>query len=65
MSSRVNVITNSLGSGDWIVVELNGEAVFSGHSVSAYDLACILDEVQGFEFGRFEEVTDAEMEERY
>ena len=48
MSSRVNVITNSLGSGDWIVVELNGEAVFSGHSVSARDLAYILDVVQGF-----------------
>ena len=63
MSSRIKVITNSLGSGDWVIVSLNGESVFSGHSVSPSDLAYILDEVQGFEFGGLEELTDEEMEE--
>lgn len=63
MSSRVKIITNTLGKSDWVIVTLNGEAVFSGHSIRPHDLADILNEVQGFEFGGLEEITDEELEE--
>ena len=62
MSSRIKVIANTLGSGDWVIITLNGEAVFSGHSIGPHDLAGILDAVQGFEFGGLEEVTDEELD---
>lgn len=62
MSSHIKVIANTLGSGDWVIVALNGETVFSGHSIGPHDLAGILDAVQGFEFGGLEEVTDEELE---
>lgn len=40
----IRVITNSMGSGDWIVVKGHGGTeLFSGHSVSANDLHVILD----------------------
>lgn len=58
----IKVITNSNGSGDWIVVQGNGGSeLFSGHSVSANDLQMILDIVtrDGCELI---EVTDEEME---
>ena len=61
----IKVITNSQGSGDWIVVQgLSGTELFSGHSVTARDLQMILDVVSrsGCELI---EVTDAELEEGY
>lgn len=39
----MRVITNSLGSGDWIVVTGKaGEILFEGHRISAFDLTEIL-----------------------
>lgn len=61
----IKVITNNLGSGDWIVVQgLSGSTLFSGHRVSAQDLRDILDIVcrSGCELI---EVTDEQMEEEY
>ena len=40
----MKVITNSLGSGDWIIVQgVSGKTLFSGHRVGARDLQEILD----------------------
>ena len=40
----IRVITNSNGSGDWIVVQgHSGTTLFSGHNVTARDLHIILD----------------------
>ena len=61
----IKVITNSLGSGDWItVLGLSGSTLFSGHRVGAQELRDILDIVsrQGCELI---EVTDKQMEEEY
>lgn len=61
----IKVITNSLGSGDWITVLGNsGSTIFSGHSVRAQDLRDILDIVSrsGCELI---EVTDEQLEEEY
>ena len=61
----IKVVTNSLGSGDWItVLGHSGSQIFSGHSVSAHDLKDILDIVSrsGCELI---EVTDEQLEEEY
>jgi hypothetical protein len=61
----IKVITNSLGSGDWIVVQgHSGSEIFSGHRVGAHELREILDIVSrsGCELI---EVTDEQMEEGY
>ncbi len=61
----IKVVTNSLGSGDWItVLGLSGTTLFSGHSVSARDLQEILNVVSrsGCELI---EVTDEQLEEEY
>ncbi len=62
-TKMIKVITNSLGSGDWIVVlGPSGSEIFSGHSVSALDLQDILNVVSrsGCELI---ECTDSEMED--
>ncbi len=59
----IKVITNSLGSGDWIVVQgLSGSTLFSGHRVNARDLQEILNIVSrsGCELI---DVTDEQIEE--
>ena len=59
----IKVITNSLGSGDWVTVKgLADEVLFEGHRVSPQDLVNIIDQVtvQGAELV---EVTDEQMEE--
>lgn len=59
----IKVITNSLGSGDWIVVQgLSGSTLFSGHRVNARDLQEILNIVSrsGCELI---EVTDEQLNE--
>ena len=59
----IKVITNSLGSGDWITVLGNaGSELFSGHRVGARELQEILNIVarDGCELI---EVTDEEMDE--
>lgn len=38
------IITNSLGSGDWIkIIDDTGQELFSGHRVGPHDLKYILD----------------------
>lgn len=59
----IKVITNSLGSGDWIqVIGLSGLKLFSGHSISAKDLQELLNTFSraGCELI---ECTDSEMED--
>jgi len=59
----IRVVTNSLGSGDWITVLGNaGSELFSGHSVGARELQEILNIVSrsGCELI---ECTDSEMED--
>jgi hypothetical protein len=61
----IKVVTNSLGSGDWIVVQgHSGSEIFSGHRVNAQSLREILDIVSrdGCELI---EVSDQQMEEGY
>jgi hypothetical protein len=38
----VRVITNSLGSGDWVIVQAGSETLHEGHRVAAIDLVMIL-----------------------
>ena len=62
----IKVITNNLGSGDWItVLDTNtGETLFSGHRITPQDLVNILtfdDSISA----QLVEVTDEEMEEEY
>ena len=59
----VNVITNSLGSCDWVVVKLNGEQVHAGHYISPRDLFEIMQNCVGYEDVFFVEVTDQQIEE--
>jgi uncharacterized protein (DUF433 family) len=60
----IKVVTNSLGSGDWVtVVDTNsGETLFEGHRITPQDLVSILtfDDSVGAELV---EVTDKQMEE--
>ena len=61
----IKVVTNSLGSGDWItVLGHSGSVIFSGHRVGAQELRDILDIVSrsGCELI---EVTDEQLEEEY
>jgi len=61
----IKVITNNLGSGDWVVVrsvgQLGFETLHSGHRISPFDLVRILQNlgVHAEEVS----VTDEEMEE--
>lgn len=59
----ISVITNSLGSGDWIVVrdEDESEVLFSGHRITPLELAGILEQL-GHNTD-FVGVTDEQMEE--
>jgi hypothetical protein len=58
----VHIITNSLGSGDWVVVVLEGDVIYEGHSLGPYQLKDILESVNGFEHLRYHELNDEEME---
>lgn len=57
----IKVITNSLGSGDWITVKNGSETLFEGHRVTALELASIFEQL-GHETDVVN-VTDEEMEE--
>ena len=66
MSSTLKVITNSLGTGDWVVVyETNcGEVVYEGHSVSPYHLYQILKGTNGMcDDVTYHELTDEQIED--
>lgn len=59
----VKVITNSKGSGDYVIVTHEDEVAFEGHSVSPvqlYELLRALD--GGYENLSFHELTDKQME---
>jgi hypothetical protein len=57
----IKVITNSMGSGDWLIVEQNGSELFSGHRVTTMELLSILEQL-GHETD-FVELTDEQLEE--
>ncbi len=59
----IKVVTNSLGSGDWVTVKgLAGEVLFEGHRITALDLADILSHTVEAHIDLVE-VTDEQMEE--
>ena len=59
----IKVVTNSNGSGDWIVVQGNsGSTLFSGHRITPADLVDIITVCSDFSV-ELVEVTDKEMEE--
>ena len=59
----IKVVTNSLGSGDWItVLGHSGSELFAGHHISAKDLQEILNIVDR-EGCELIDVTDEQMEE--
>jgi hypothetical protein len=57
----IKVITNSMGSGDWLIVEQNGSELFSGHRITTMELLSILEQL-GHETD-FVELTDEQLEE--
>ena len=61
----IRVVTNSNGSGDWVVVQNGGrdgfEDLFSGHRITPLELASILEQL-GHQVDVVA-VTDEEMEE--
>ena len=60
----IRVITNSMGSGDWIVVQdtETGETLFEGHRISPLDLVNILS-FNDAQSAELIEVTDEQIEE--
>lgn len=59
----IKVITNSLGSGDWItVLGHNDTEIFSGHRVGAHELQEIINIISS-DGCELISVTDEEMEE--
>lgn len=59
----INVITNSMGSGDWVAVRdtKTGSILFEGHRITPMELASILEQL-GHETDLVA-LTDEEMEE--
>lgn len=59
----IKVITNSNGSGDWIVVQgRSGSTLFSGHKITPADLVDLITVCSDFAV-ELVEVNDQEMEE--
>lgn len=64
----MKVVTNSLGSGDWVTIVMDdGEEIFSGHRITPQDF---VDMINGFggaggyrEEAELVEVNDEQMEE--
>jgi hypothetical protein len=57
----IKVITNSLGSGDWLYIKHHDEVVYEGHRPSVRDIKFML-ELIGHKVEMIE-VTDEQMEE--
>ena len=57
----IRVVTNSLGSGDWVIVQEGTEILQEGHRVGAFDLVVILQNL-GIQ-AELVEVKDSEMED--
>lgn len=62
----IKVITNNLGSGDWIVVQdtETGETLFEGHRIGAQDIVNILSRNDSVAV-KLVEVTDEKMDEDF
>ena len=58
----IKVVTNSLGSGDWIHVKDGDYTIFEGHRVSPYDLFFMLKNYGGNGV-TLVELTDEQMEQ--
>lgn len=58
----IKVVTNSLGSGDWITVRQGENTLFEGHRIGPQDLVSIIDSIT-FESADLVEITDEQMEE--
>ena len=58
----INVIHNSAGSGDWVVVKMGDRILFEGHKVTPNDLADIFNQIIPNVAVKVN-VTDEEMEE--
>lgn len=58
----IKVVTNSLGSGDWIHVKDGDYTIFEGHRISPYDLVFMLTRYGGSDVALVE-VTDEQIEE--
>ena len=62
----IKVVTNSLGSGDWVTIKFGNEVLFEGHSLSPRDFVDIfngLGDSGRSAVARLVEVTDEQMEE--
>lgn len=62
----IKVVTNSLGSGDWITVRFGNEVLFEGHRITPQDFVEIFNGLGDAGRGavaRLVEVTDEQMEE--
>jgi len=65
MSAYLHVVTNSKGSGDYVVVYETqcGETIFEGHSVSPLDLFNLLNDTNGqYDGVVYHELNDEQME---
>jgi hypothetical protein len=62
----IKVVTNSLGSCDWVTVKFGNEVLFEGHSIKPQDFVDIfngLGDAGRSAVARVIEVTDEQMEE--
>jgi pyruvate/2-oxoglutarate dehydrogenase complex dihydrolipoamide dehydrogenase (E3) component len=41
----IKIVTNSRGSGDWVIVEQDGEELFAGHRVTNLEVASLLEQL--------------------
>ena len=57
----INIITNNLGSGDWVIVRNGMEELFSGHRITPLELLSILEQL-GHDTDLIE-IDDEQMEE--
>ena len=57
----ISIITNSLGSGDWVVIRQGTETLYEGHRPSIWELAAIFERL-GHSSG-IVECTDEQIEE--
>ncbi len=58
----VHIITNSFGSGDYIIVSVDRDIMFEGHSIRSSDLADILRNTRGISDIHHHNVDDEQMD---
>lgn len=60
---HINIAHNGNGTGDWIIIECEGDKeVYEGHSIGVRHLVDILEVCNGFEFLNYYELTDEQLE---